>query len=71
MRNPIPVGITPLPKDIRGNRNNRLGTVRTRVIQNPDVGRTGRPELANTGRDAGITSSPRGESGGFAGLPPK
>ena len=27
-----PVGITPLPKDIRGNRNDRLGTVK-RVIQ--------------------------------------
>ena len=29
------------------------------------------PELANTGRDAGITGFTRGESGGFAGLPPE
>ena len=29
------------------------------------------PESANTGRDAGITGSTRGEPGGFAGLPPE
>jgi hypothetical protein len=32
MRSLILVGITPLPKDIRDNRNNRPGTVRARVI---------------------------------------
>ena len=38
---------------------------------NSNVGRTGRPESANTGRDAGITSSARGETAGFSGLPPE
>ena len=38
----------------------------------PDIDRAVRPpELANTGRDAGITGSTRGEPGGFAGLPPE
>ena len=38
---------------------------------NSDVGRTGRPELANTGRDAGITSSTRGETADFLASPRK
>jgi lipoprotein-anchoring transpeptidase ErfK/SrfK len=38
----------------------------------PDIDRVVRPpESPNAGRDAGITGSTRGESGGFAGLPPE
>jgi hypothetical protein len=35
MRSLIRIGVTPLPKDIRDNRNNRRGTVRARVILVP------------------------------------
>ena len=72
MRSLIRVGVIPLLKDIRDNRNNRLGTVRARVILVPMSSRVGStPESANSSRDAGITDSARGESGGFAGLPPE
>ena len=37
----------------------------------PDVSRSVRPDSTNSSRDAGIRDSARGESGGFASLPPE
>ena len=67
MRRLIRVGVIPLLKDI--SENHRLGTVRAILVPMSAA----RFDLisTNSSRDAGIRDSARGESGGFASLPPE
>ena len=61
-----------LPKNIRGNRNNRPGTVRRRVMQVLMTVRSTSPESANMGPEgASSTGFKRRRTGGFAGLTPE